>query len=123
MEALLSAYVRSEYSMRATSPAHPQGRLLSLLCDAMDLDVGSARQSGSSLSQTDKKALHPLEPFTKKEAEILALMVDYASNEEIANLMHLSKDGVKYHIKNIYAKLAVSNRIQAIKIARQMGMG
>lgn len=89
----------------------------------MDIEVESASEVASPFFSAIEKELYPLEPFTKKETKIIAFLVNYASNEEIASLMHISKDGVKYRIKNIYARLAVDNRIQAIKIAKRMGLG
>ena len=56
-------------------------------------------------------------------AAVAQFLASPASNEEIAAQMHLSRDGVKYHVKKIYAKLAVCNRIQAIKVAKHMGIG
>lgn len=121
MKALLTAYARKhEQALQTASAANHQSKLLLMLYEAMNIQVGGDSQSISSFSAADAEVFQPLEPFTKKEAKILALLVGYASNDDIAKQMHLSKDGVKYHIKNIYAKLAVSSRIQAIKIAKQM---
>lgn len=121
MKALLTACARKhEQALQPASAANHQSKLLLMLYEAMNIQVGGDSQSISSFSAADAEVFQPLEPFTKKEAKILALLVGYASNDDIAKQMHLSKDGVKYHIKNIYAKLAVSSRIQAIKIAKQM---
>ncbi|TXI85989.1 MAG: hypothetical protein E6Q40_06975 [Cupriavidus sp.] len=118
LSSLIAAYARSGYTARAAQP-----QFFLALSEVMGVPTGSASPAGTHVSPGDGSLLHPLEPFTKKEARILELLVGYASNEEIAAKMYLSKDGVKYHIKNIYAKLAVNNRIQAIKIAKQMGIG
>lgn len=42
------------------------------------------------------------------------------SNLEIARAIFVSEDTVKYHLKNIYAKLAVGSRLQAIATAREL---
>jgi LuxR family maltose regulon positive regulatory protein len=44
------------------------------------------------------------------------------SNKEMAERIFVSENTVKFHLKNIYSKLAVSNRLQAICTARQLGL-
>ena len=53
--------------------------------------------------------------LSKREIEVLELITNGFSNEEIANKMFVSKNTVKTHIKNLYSKLDVRNRIQAMK--------
>lgn len=53
--------------------------------------------------------------ISKREAEVLELITSGFSNDEIAEKMFVSKNTVKTHIKNIYSKLDVKNRIQAMK--------
>ena len=56
--------------------------------------------------------------LTKREQKVLELIADGYSNEQIAELMYISKNTVKSHIKNIYLKLDVKNRIQVIQKIR-----
>lgn len=60
-----------------------------------------------------------LEEFTEREQQILAQIVNYMSNEQIAAQLVVTRDTVKFHIKNIYAKLGVRNRLEAIRAVRQ----
>jgi len=53
--------------------------------------------------------------LSKREAEVLELITNGFSNDEIAEKLFVSKNTVKTHIKNIYSKLDVKNRIQAMK--------
>ncbi len=53
--------------------------------------------------------------LSKREIEVLELITNGFSNEEIAEKMFVSKNTVKTHIKNLYSKLDVRNRIQAMK--------
>ena len=55
--------------------------------------------------------------LTKREIEILSLMVDGKDSNEIATLLFLSVHTVRKHIANIYNKLHVCSRVQAIKVA------
>jgi len=53
--------------------------------------------------------------LTKREIDVLKLIAEGYSNDEIAEKMFISKNTVKSHIKNIYLKLDVKNRIQVLK--------
>ncbi|WP_375202248.1 helix-turn-helix transcriptional regulator [Hyphococcus sp.] len=56
---------------------------------------------------------HPL-GLTKKEQEILLLMVDGTNNQDIADQLSRSKRTVEHHISSIFSKLDVSNRIDVL---------
>ena len=60
--------------------------------------------------------------LTEREREILSLMAQGSSNEVIAARLVLSLKTVRNHVSNIFAKLEVSDRVQAILRARQAGM-
>lgn len=67
-------------------------------------------------------ATHPIVPadeLTEREREVLALMVDGLSNQEIANRLFLSLGTVKFHTGNIYSKLGVDSRVAAVTLAIQ----
>jgi len=63
-----------------------------------------------------------VEPLTDRELEVLALMGDGMSNEEIAAALYISTNTVKTHLKNIYGKLGVVSRTQAAARALQLGL-
>jgi NarL family two-component system response regulator LiaR len=52
--------------------------------------------------------------LTKREEEILELLTAGKLNKEIADKLHISIDTVKKHLKNIYKKLDVRNRTEAV---------
>ena len=58
--------------------------------------------------------------LTDREFEILNLALSNKNNNQIADEIHLSVNTVKYHLKNIYQKLGVSNRKEALKYAVQI---
>ncbi len=63
-----------------------------------------------------------VEPLTERELEIMRLLAAGASNREIAKRLVLSLGTVKTHIHNIYGKLSVSSRLQAVARARELGL-
>jgi DNA-binding NarL/FixJ family response regulator len=54
------------------------------------------------------------EGLTDRESEILALITQGKSNAEVAELTFLSPNTVKSYIRNVYRKIAVSSRTQAV---------
>lgn len=57
--------------------------------------------------------------LTETETEILCLLADERSNAQIADFMDISINTVKFHAKNIFAKLNVKTRQQAVKVAKE----
>jgi DNA-binding NarL/FixJ family response regulator len=51
--------------------------------------------------------------LTEREEEILKLLAEGLSNAQIGARLHLSENTIKFHLRNIYAKLGVSNRTEA----------
>jgi DNA-binding NarL/FixJ family response regulator len=69
-----------------------------------------------------KTAAPAARPLSPREIEILGLVSKGLTNREIADLLSLSRLTVECHIKNIYKKLAVSSRTQAVFEARTSGL-
>jgi LuxR family maltose regulon positive regulatory protein len=63
-----------------------------------------------------------IDPLSQRELEILNLIDAGRSNKEIANELVLSIGTVKKHVYNIYSKLGVNRRTQAVAQARQLGL-
>lgn len=62
------------------------------------------------------------EPLTRREKEILALLAAGRSNLEISEGLFISPTTVKTHLRNIYRKLGVSNRLQAVTRAKLLNV-
>ncbi len=62
------------------------------------------------------------EPLSKRELKVLRLVAAGLSNRETAVELYLSVNTVKWHLKNIYDKLDVHNRVEAIGRAQELGM-
>ena len=61
-----------------------------------------------------------IDPLSDREMEVLQLFADGLSNQEIAERLIISLGTVKAHSSNIYRKLDVRNRTQAVIAAREM---
>jgi DNA-binding NarL/FixJ family response regulator len=61
--------------------------------------------------------------LTDREQEVLVLIAEGHSNQEIAGQLHISGKTVSNHISNIFNKLQVTDRAQAIVKARRAGFG
>jgi len=65
--------------------------------------------------------IQPLaEPLTRRELQVLRLLATDLSNQEIAETLVIAMGTIKTHIRNIYGKLDVHSRIQAIHRARDL---
>ena len=54
------------------------------------------------------------EHLTERESEIVALITQGHSNAEIADIVYLSVNSIKSHIRSAYRKMGVSNRVEAV---------
>lgn len=63
-----------------------------------------------------------IEPLTEREREVLRLLQSDLSAPEIAGQIHISVSTLRTHIRNIYAKLGVHSRFEAITTAKETGL-
>jgi LuxR family maltose regulon positive regulatory protein len=81
------------------------------------------------LSQFDKEigsnpaSLQPLiEPLTGRELEVLRLLAEGLSNQEIADQLIVALGTIKTHTASLYRKLDVTSRTQAVRRAKELGL-
>ncbi len=63
-----------------------------------------------------------VEPLSDREVQVLELLADRFSNPEIAQRLFISLPTVKSHTRNIYGKLGVHSRKEAVVRARALGI-
>jgi DNA-binding NarL/FixJ family response regulator len=68
-------------------------------------------------------AEQPLPELSEREREILELMSRHYTNPEIAQQLGIGDKTIRNHVSNIFNKLQVATRAQAIEKARQAGLG
>lgn len=80
----------------------------------------------SRTSSTEKKTFEPdrpyAEPLSPRELEVLTLIVDGLSNQQISDRLFISLPTTKTHVRNILNKLAVDDRTQAAVHAMRRGI-
>ncbi len=80
----------------------------------------------SQATRTDKNIQISLqlqnEILTRRETELLPLLAQGLSNKEVAETFSISEGTVKSHLKNMFRKLKVASRIEAVNTARRMGI-
>jgi LuxR family maltose regulon positive regulatory protein len=123
---------------RALSLAQPEGyvrvfldegeSMVKLLYQAKTNRTGNryASELLSALDETTGPEMPNLqlliEPLTPREFEVLKLIEDGCSNQEIADTLVISLPTVKRHISNIYAKLGAKSRTQAISLGKELDL-
>ncbi|HEU4492948.1 MAG TPA: LuxR C-terminal-related transcriptional regulator, partial [Rubrobacteraceae bacterium] len=108
MAALLSEVLEAQQRGRLglDLPAYYLRKLLAVL----ERDVFSTASPGTRLS----------EPLSERELEVLALLAAGKTNRQISSELFVALSTVKTHVKNIYGKLDVRNRTQAVSRARKL---
>jgi LuxR family maltose regulon positive regulatory protein len=85
--------------------------------------IDEPEQKTSRQSQVTKsQEFELIEPLSDRELEVLQLVADGMTNQEIAARLYISLNTVKVHTRNIFGKLGVNNRSQAGAKARALGL-
>jgi DNA-binding NarL/FixJ family response regulator len=62
------------------------------------------------------------EPLTERETDVLRLIVSGATNQDIAEKLHIGLGTVKHHVRAIFGKLGARDRVQAVLIAQELNL-
>jgi DNA-binding NarL/FixJ family response regulator len=103
--------------------ANPEKLLVAMNCihdGGSYLDAQVARRVLDHLKPAIPTA--PLIDLSKRELDVLRLLVEGRSNPEIAAALYLSPSTVKAHIRSIMNKLSVDDRVQAAVVALRSGL-
>jgi len=96
------------------------GKLLAALEEETKGERWTKKPLPSSLAPGPSSAL--VEPLSERELEVLGLIAAGLSNREIAQKLFVALSTVKTHINNIYRKLDVSKRTQAVARAKELNL-
>jgi DNA-binding NarL/FixJ family response regulator len=88
------------------------------------IEPGVAAKLLTRLNQLSRQRAEPsrAEVLSDREIEVLQLMAKGAANKEIAATLQISESTVKTHVANIFQKLNVSHRTEAVTQALQRGI-
>lgn len=74
------------------------------------------------MDRADAEAAPPIESLTDRERNLLRFVAAGLTNQELADRLSVSTNTVKWHLRNIFEKLRIRNRVQAIALARRFGL-
>jgi NarL family two-component system response regulator LiaR len=116
------------YCLKGISASQLENAIHSVMDDAMWLDPGIAQQvvqavvrdSRAQLSHSGSQAnvFH----LSERELEVLSLLVNGATNQQMASRLFLSPETIKTHMRRVMEKLRVSDRTQAAVKAVKQGL-
>ena len=98
-----------------------------ILSEAIKQDISSvySRQllvAFENFSETSPTSQPLIDPLSERELEILQLLADGLSNHEVCEHLFIALNTVKGHNRNIYQKLQVKRRTEAVARARELGL-
>ena len=116
---LIDAVLRAGAMAYVIKTAHPDD-LASVVRQVFDHSVflGPLGVQPSS----DARVLADRHGLTARELEILQLLVEGRSNDQLAHMLWVTEQTVKFHLSNIYRKLGVANRTEAASLAPVAGL-
>lgn len=120
MVGLLRECVRAMRKGNGNHPSRLESYVATLLAAfPKDLTVAAARHPVHAAGAPPEYLLDPLSP---REIEVLQLLATGLGNADIARKLFLSTGTVKRHVNNIYSKLNVHNRMEAVAKGRELNV-
>ena len=101
------------YLLKRTKPADLRAALLDVMSGGAPMTSEIARHVVASFRRKIS-GMDPSVSLTAREEETLVLLTKGYSNKEIADYLHLSIETVRSHLKNIYTKMHVRSRAEAV---------
>lgn len=104
---------------RAAEPDALPAYLDRLLTEAGERSGAAASVTGPGQAE---EAAQLVEQLTERERNLLRFVSAGLSNRDLADRLSVSTNTVKWHLRNIFEKLRIRNRVQAIALARRFGL-
>jgi LuxR family transcriptional regulator, maltose regulon positive regulatory protein len=118
-----SGYVRifADEGVRLMNLLEKRGKDIQAPLSYLEQIMGIMRKEVCRTTPAVVEIPEGLTSLTRRELDILALLSDGKSNQEIADERVLALSTVKKHVSNILNKLGVTNRTQAVMLAKKVG--
>lgn len=116
------------YCLKGITPNQLGNAIRAVMDGAVWLDPGIAKRvldqavNKGTPKQTSEQKQSNVFGLSERESQVLGLVVDGLSNQEIADRLFLSQDTVKTHLRHVMEKLRVSDRTQAAVKAIRHGL-
>ncbi len=100
------------------------GDLRAAIAQVLEPSIYLARRrpARAGLVSLDSQLARELPQLTRREREILQLVSEGRSNRQVAQLLWITDQTVKFHLANVYRKLGVGSRFEAAAWARENGV-
>jgi DNA-binding NarL/FixJ family response regulator len=99
-----------------------QQDLASAIRQAFERSIYIAGSVAEAPPAPDAVASDAVQELTRRELEILRLAAEGHSNSQLARMLWVTEQTVKFHLSNIYRKLDVANRTEASRWAQLNGL-
>jgi ATP/maltotriose-dependent transcriptional regulator MalT len=120
---LLTAHSGAAHRARAARPLRPRPAVLgAALAEELAAFPEAAPPAPPSTGADSPDGAGPAERLTEREREVLARLAQRWSNKEIAAALRVSPETVKRHAANLYVKLSVAGRTEAVRRAGVLGL-
>jgi len=110
------------YIVKNSSPGELLRAIRDIAKGAVVMQPDIARQLFHGLSQSTEPLTQPIEQLSNREIEILKLVAQGMTNEEIGDQLSISSRTVGVHVTHILEKLNLNNRTQAALFALRNGL-
>ena len=118
---VIDAALAAGASAYVVKTAHPED-LASAVRQAFSHSVYLASSRAAEPTAAEKPKVDDSPGLTRRELEILRLVAEGHSNAQLARMLWVTEQTVKFHLSNIYRKLDVANRTEASRWAQRNGL-
>jgi DNA-binding NarL/FixJ family response regulator len=107
------------YLIKNLAPAEVIKSIRAVRSGIMQIDPSVAK---ALLAKDTGEPQVPPEPLTRREREVLGLILKSYDNREIAAYLTVGEQTARNYVHNLYSKLGVSNRMQLVRVLREAGL-
>ena len=120
LETFLRHYTRADYARPILREGEVSRQALERLLKSQP-DGPAAKAAGDLLKMLAANETQNVAGFNDREMSVLK-MLPYLRDKDIATELSISRDGVRYYLRQIFAKLNVRNRSEAVQLAQSIGL-